>query len=176
MSCGIAVVGPNGSGKTTLGAALAAALGFTHIDIEAYYFEEADIPYSKPRSLGEVRDLLLKDAKAFGRFVVSSVNCDFGEEMNAMYTCVAYIQAPLETRLKRVKKRAVLQYGDRVLEGGDMYEQEQGFFSFVANRTMEKTDAWIRTVKCPVIYIDGEKPIAENVETLKARISALMET
>lgn len=36
---GIIIFGANGSGKTTLGRELAGLLGFRHMDIEDYYFE-----------------------------------------------------------------------------------------------------------------------------------------
>ena len=39
----IAIVGGNGSGKTTLGAALSKELNCKHMDIENYYFEDAEM-------------------------------------------------------------------------------------------------------------------------------------
>ena len=50
-SQGIIVFGANGSGKTTLGRELALAFNYKHMDIEDYYFEKSDIPYTKARSL-----------------------------------------------------------------------------------------------------------------------------
>ena len=52
--------------------------------------------------------------------------------------CVIYLQVPLDIRFNRVKQRAFDKFGDRVLVGGDMYEQEQEFFDFVVQKTMEK--------------------------------------
>lgn len=167
MSYGIAVVGANGSGKTTLGRYLADLLGYQHMDIEDYYFKESVIPYANSRTREEVRALLLADMKKHDRFVLSAVNCDFGNEINTLYDCVVYIEAPLEIRLERIKRRAVDKFGSRVLKGGDMYEQEQDFFEFVAARTMDKTDAWLRSTECPVIHVDGTEPVAHNAERVK---------
>ena len=50
MPKGIAIVGGNGSGKTALGAALSKELNYKHMDIEDYYFREAENPYSQPRT------------------------------------------------------------------------------------------------------------------------------
>ena len=171
MSHGIAIVGANGSGKTTLGKHLADLLGYKHMDVEDYYFKDSAIPYANPRTREEVQELLLADIKKQGQFILSAVNCDFGDDINAMYDCVIYINAPLEIRLNRVKQRSVNKFGSRVLEGGYMYEQEQNFFNFVVSRTMDKTDIWLQSIKCPVICIDGTEPIATNAKMIKENIT-----
>ena len=167
---GIAIVGANGSGKTTLGKHLADLMGYKHMDVEAYYFKASTIPYINPRTKEEVQELMIADIKKYNNFVLSSVNCDYGREINSLYNYVIYIKAPLDIRLERVKKRSVDKFGIRVLEGGDMYEQEQKFFKFVASRTMDKTDAWLQSIECPVIYIDGTETITNNAEMLKEKI------
>lgn len=171
MSYGIAIVGANGSGKTTLGKHLADLLGYKHMDVEDYYFKDSAIPYANPRTREEVQELLLVDMKKQGQFILSAVNCDFGDDINAMYNCVIYINAPLEIRLNRVKQRSVSKFGSRVLEGGDMYEQEQNFFNFVSSRTMDKTDTWLQSIKCPIICVDGTAAIASNAKLIKENIT-----
>ena len=174
MSNGIAVVGANGSGKTTLGKQLADLLGYRHMDIEDYCFKESAIPYAEPRTGEEVKELLLADIRKHEQFILSAVNCDFGDDINVMYDCVIYIKVPLEIRLSRVKKRSVNKFGCRVFVGGDMYEQEQKFFDFVASRTMDKTDKWIQSIKCPVVWIDGTKSIESNAKMIKENIAELI--
>lgn len=171
MCHGIAIVGANGSGKTTLGKRLADLLGYKHMDVEDYYFNESVIPYANPRTAEEVQELMLADIKKYSHFVLSSVNCDFGSEINSFYNCVIYMKAPLDIRLKRVKQRSIDKFGNRVLIGGDMYEQEQIFFEFVLSRTMDKTDKWLQDIKCPVFYIDGTETITNNAEMIKEKIN-----
>ena len=101
-------------------------------------------------------------------------NCDYGNTINAMYDCIIYIKVPLEIRLNRVKQRGINNFGDRVLEGGDMYEQERNFYDFVATRTMEKTDTWLRSMKCPIIFVDGTEPIANNAKMIIENIPQFM--
>lgn len=31
---------------------------------------------------------------------------------------------------------------------------------------IEKTKKWLKTLSCPVVYLDGTKPIEENIEYL----------
>lgn len=167
MPEGIIICGGNGSGKTTLGRELAAAIGYKHMDIEDYYFMEADIPYSKSRTRDEVIQLMLKDTEKYRRFIISAVNGDMGKEINSMYCCAVYLSVLKELRLERVKRRAFCKFGARVLPGGDMYEQEQRFFELVASRTTEQTEQWLKTLSCPVIYADGTREISENVRLIR---------
>lgn len=166
---GIVICGGNGSGKTTLGRELSGVLNYKHMDIEDYYFLNAPIPYSKSRTREEVCELMLKDIKKYKNFIISAVNGDMSEEINSKYDLAVFLDVPLDIRLKRVKQRAYNKFGGRVLEGGDMYEQEQRFFNAVANAYEEKTERvkeWLKTLSYPVIYIDGTMDIAENVKSI----------
>lgn len=153
--CGILVFGPNGSGKTTLAGELARLLDFKHMDIEDYYFEESEIPYTIARSHEEFLNLMLADVQKHRSFVLSAVDGNFGTVIPQFYKLAVYIEAPLPLRLARVKNRAYAQHGSRVLEGGDMYEQEQKFFAYVEQRPLEKIDRWAETLTCPLVRIDG---------------------
>ena len=152
---GIMVFGANGSGKTTLGRELAHILNFKRMDAEDYYFEKSEVPYSVVRPREYVLELMLADIKKYRSFVLSGVTGDYGNEIPSFYELAVYITAPLELRMERIKKRAYEQYGERVLKGGDMYEQEQKFFDFVASRPLIKIDQWAETLTCPIIHVDG---------------------
>lgn len=174
MSCGIMICGANGSGKTTLGKALAAALGFKHMDIEDYYFLDSDVPYSCSRPRDEMLTLMLDDIEKYGRFVLTVVDGDFGDKITSLYKMAVYISAPLELRIERIKKRSFEKFGERMLKGGDMFEQENNFFEFAAARSMEKTEKWLKTLRCPVIYADGTKGIEDNVKTIVEELEIIL--
>jgi adenylate kinase family enzyme len=161
---GIIIFGANGSGKTTLGRELARILGFKRMDAEDYFFRESIIPYSDARSKREVVELMLADIKKFRSFIISSVTGDYGSIIPQYYKLAVYMSAPHDLRMERVKKRTHDKLGDRILEGGDMYESEQKFFDFVATRLLSKIDQWAKTLTCPIIHIDG---------TVDWRISAI---
>ena len=168
MKCGICVCGLNGSGKTTLAGALAKELNFIHMDIEQYYFTSTHNPYSSSRTREEVERLLLKDIKKNPCFVFSAVNGNMTPEINENYTLVVYLDVPLDVRMKRIRQRAIDKFGDRVLPGGDMYDQEENFFAFAEKRTPEKIEDWLKTLSHKVLRLDGTKPIQENVEHIKS--------
>lgn len=172
MALGIAVVGGNGSGKSTFGKALADMLGYKHIDVEDYAFRDSAVPYTEPRPVSEMREMIFRDIQKHGDFVLSSVGGDMGEEINALYKTIVYIQVPLDVRMERVKQRAIDRFGNRVLAGGDMYAREQEFLNFVAVRTLERTDSWVQKAGLPVIYVDGTALVTDTAQQLAKQLTA----
>jgi adenylate kinase family enzyme len=166
MPNGIVIFGANGCGKTTLGCELARELKIKHLDVEDYYFEESEIPYSKPRSKDTVIELMLVDIEKCDSFVLSSVKGDYGDKISSMYKLGVFLSVPIDIRLERVKHRSLEQYGERVLVGGDMYEQEQGFLEFVRTRNLSIIDEWTKTLDCPILHLDGTKAISENIQLI----------
>ena len=154
---GIIVFGANGSGKTTLGRELAHILDFKHMDHEDYAFKESKIPYTVPRTNEECIELMLADIEKYRSFVISAVTGDFGDTIPRFYKLAVYLAAPIEIRMKRIKQREYEKFGERVREGGDMYEQRLKFHDFVASRPLSRIEQWAETLTCPVIHIDGTK-------------------
>ena len=167
MSIGIIVFGLNGSGKSTLGKELASLLSYKHMDIEDYFFMESDIPYSKQRTREECLGLLLKDTREHGKFVLSAVKGDFGEEISSLYKLGVFIDVPYDIRIKRVEQRTIDKFGDRIKKGGDMYESEKKFLEFVKSRNIASVENWSATLNCPIIYVDGTKDIFYNAKLIK---------
>ena len=152
---GIVVFGANGSGKTTLGHELARLLGFKHIDHEDYAFEESETPYAVERSRYVCTALMLADIEKHRSFVLSAVTGDFGDIIPQYYKLAVYIEAPMELRVERVKQRNLERFSERVLMGGDMYAQQQGFIDFVASRSLVRIEQWSQTLTCPILRVDG---------------------
>ena len=159
---GIVIFGANGSGKTTLGRELAQILNYKHMDIEDYYFEESEIPYTVKRPHEDCLNLMFTDIEKYRSFVLSTVTGDFNDKIQSFYKLAVYLSAPHDLRMERVKKRSYDKHGERVLEGGDMYEMEQEFFSFVDTRPLSKIEQWAETLTCSIIYVDGTKDWRTN--------------
>lgn len=51
-----------------------------------------------------------------------------------------------------------------------MYEQEEAFFEFVASKAENTVEEWVRLLNCPIIRIDGTKPIEENLDFIIKQI------
>lgn len=169
-SMGIIICGLNGTGKSTLGKALAEKLHFHFIDIENLYFPKTNpnYIYASLRTRKEVEKLLLHEIKTHKNFILASVKGDYGEVIYSLIQYAILLDVPKNIRLQRVKKRSFQKFGKRMLSGGDLFEQEEKFFRFVESRNESTVEEWVKTLKCPVMRIDGTKPIDENTDFIIA--------
>jgi len=116
---------------------------------------------------------MLADIEKYGKFVITGCMCDYDDVIPQYYRLGVHISAPHELRMERVKQRAHDKFGARVLEGGDMYEQEQKFFAYVAKRPLARIDEWAATLNCPVIQVDGTVDWRENAAEIVKVIGGL---
>lgn len=175
MGTGIIVCGLNGSGKSTLGSALANKLNFHYIDNEDLFFKKSDSQYvyNAPGTRKEAELLLWKEITAHENFVFSAVKGDYGERVYSYYKYAVLIETPKDIRLIRVKNRSFQKFGDRMKSGGDLYEVEKKFFEFVEARPENLVEEWLRRLKCPILRVDGTKPIEQNVDYIISRMYSL---
>ena len=173
MGIGILLCGLNGSGKSTLGRALAEKTGACFIDNEDLYFPKtgADYPYAVSRSREEVEELLLREIRGRENFIFASVKGDYGEEVVSRFRYAVLVEVPRDLRLARVRDRSFRKFGARMLEGGDLYAREQEFFDFVASRPEDTVEEWLKGLRCPVIRVDGTRPVEETVRLILRQIA-----
>lgn len=172
MGTGIIVCGLNGAGKSTLGRALAKELQFRFIDNEDLYFPKNNPQYlfASPRSHEEVEELLLREIQTHENFVFASVKGDYGEVVSSHFRYAVLIEVPKEIRMQRVRERSFQKFGERMLPGGDLYETEEAFFAYVGSRAENTVEEWLKTLHCPILRVDGTKPIEENVRCIAMEI------
>ena len=168
----IIVCGLNGAGKSTLGKALAEKLNYRFIDIEDIYFPKDDpnYMYLNPRPFEEVERILLNIISENKSFVLASVKGNFNQDIVSHFMCAVYIEAPKETRMKRVYERSYNKFGERMLEGGDLYEKEKTFFDFVKSKDENTVEVWLSSISCPIIRVDGTLPIENNAELIAEQL------
>lgn len=174
MGTGILICGLNGCGKSTIGKALAAKTGFHFIDNEDLFFSRShpNDPYTNPRTRDEVERLLMDEVKKHPHFVFAAVKGDYGKAIIPFYQYAVLIEVPKQIRSLRIRNRSFQKFGNRMLSGGDLYQQEEAFFQLAASRQEDEVESWVRTLPCPVIRVDGTKPVAENVEFIIKEISS----
>ena len=165
MGTGILICGLNGCGKSTLGRALAQELGFHFIDNETLYFSRTDAlePYVNPRSREEVEELLMAEVERHGNFVFASVKGDYGTAILPLYSYAVLMKVPGDIRAQRVRNRSFQKFGSRMQPGGDLHRQEEAFFQLASSRTDAYVEEWVQTLHCPVIRVDGTRPIEETI-------------
>ena len=152
---------------------MARILAYKHMDIEDYCFAPSEIPYTRERSREECLRLMLADMQRHPSFVLCAVTGDFGEEIMSMYALAVHVTAPRDVRMMRIRQRAFDQHGERILEGGDMFEQEENFFRFAASRPLARIEQWAAQLSCPVLRVDGMQPISENAQWIAAQYASL---
>ncbi|MEN6315339.1 MAG: NUDIX domain-containing protein [Clostridiaceae bacterium] len=157
MPHGIILLGANGSGKSTLGRELARVLNFAHFDVEDYWFYQTDIPYTAIRPQEERNKILLSDMKNHGSFVVSGDISDWSDEFLTMFDLAVFFSAPTEIRMMRIENREYKRWGNRVCEGGDMYESQKKFRVFAATRDVGLLEQSALEYPCPIVYYDSTK-------------------
>lgn len=167
---GIIICGLNGTGKSTLGKTLAEKLHFYFIDIENLYFPKTNpnYIYSSPRTREDVAERLLCEIRTHENFILASVKGDYGEELYSFFQCAILLDVPRNIRLQRVKDRSFQKFGNRMLSSGDLFEQEEKFFRLVESRNEDTVEKWVKSLKCPIMRIDGTKPVDENTDFIIA--------
>ena len=186
MSKGIMIAGAAGVGKTTLGKELAKRLYFQHLDLDDYYYRwDTELPYSESPPHDEIRACVMNDIVKHPNFVMSgTIGSILWDLVNPLFDLAVLLFVPAAIRQERLRERAFVRYGQRVLLGGDMYEEHQKFYADVelyetgthptVPVTLERHERWAKELSCPVLRLDGTKSIYENTTWLAKQYALIV--
>ncbi len=181
MASGIMIMGSSGAGKTTLGKLVAKELGYTFVDIDEYIWrKDTEIPFSEMYPKAEKISRLMEAISNCEHFVMAGSMNSFHEYFDPYFELVVHLHADAQIRVKRVHERELGWFGERVLEGGDMYEEHQKMLRGIAGYdygmggcTLQQHEKWMKSLKCKVIHLDGADSFEKNlniiIETYKGR-------
>ena len=168
----IHIFGASGSGTSTLGRAIADRTGYVFLDSDDYLWLPTDPNYTTKRLAEERLALLERDIDASHGAVVSGSLVGWGDPLMDRFTLAVRLVVPQDIRMARLERRELNRYGDRIRPGGDMYETSQAFLAWAAayedgpvtmrSRTMH--DLWQQKLTCPLLILDGTRPMEELVE------------
>lgn len=172
------IFGASGSGTTTIAKIIRDRLGHEHFDSDNYFWQNTKDPFTVERQRDECLQLMKDEIGHCNKWVLSGSLSGWGEELFTYFDLVVFVYVPKEIRLERLKKREYERYGERVLPGGNRYEQSNSFLEWAMaydngtrnGRSLPKHEALLRTVECPVIRI-------ENIyleESVKSVVNAVM--
>jgi adenylate kinase family enzyme len=178
MSNSIHIFGASGSGTTTLGRALAEHLNYIHFDTDDYFWSPTDPPFTQKRETTLRQQHLMDDLTAHESWVLSGSLCGWGNVAIPSFDLVTYLWVPCVIRLERLRQREHERYGERITASGNMYEQSQAFLDWVASydeggldmRSRQRHEKWLGTLPCPIICIEGEYTIEEQLDVLMMEI------
>jgi adenylate kinase family enzyme len=174
----IHILGASGSGTTTLGRALSQRLQCLFFDTDAYFWLPTDPPFTGKRETTLRQQLLMDDLTAHKSWVLSGSLCGWGDLAIPLFDLVVYLWLPTDIRLERLRQREIERYGERIMPGGDMYEQSQAFLDWAASyddggldmRSRQRHEQWLSTLPGPIVCIEGEYSIEEQIDMLVAEI------
>lgn len=165
MPEGILITGLNGCGKSTVCRLLAEKLNYFSMDVEDYYFIKSNTPYSKFHTLEETQMLMERDIEKYQKFVLATVNCNWGK-INSAFKLAVVLMAPIDIRMERINSREYEKFGDRVLKGGDLYDSQLKFHNKVLVRTDEHIEKQMQYISCPVLELDATLPLTDIVNKI----------
>lgn len=174
MATGIMIMGSSGAGKTTLGKLVARELGYTFVDIDDYIWrKDTEIPFSAMYPRAEKISRLQEAIANCQHFVMAGSMNSFHEHFDPYFELVVHLHADAQLRVKRVHERELGWFGERVLAGGDMFEEHQKMLNGIAGYeegtggcTLQKHEEWIRSLTCKVIRLDGADPLEKNAKSI----------
>ncbi len=174
MATGIMIMGSSGSGKTTLGKIVAEKLGFTFVDIDEYIWcKDTEIPFTKMYIKAEKISRLMEAIINCEHFVMAGSMNSFHEYFDPFFEIVVHLSANVQLRVNRAHERELRIYGNRILQDGDMFEEHQKFLNDIAGYdygrgscTLQQHEAWIKSLKCKVIKLDGACSLENNTNAI----------
>ena len=171
MSTGIMLIGPSGSGKTTLGKAVAEKLGYPYFDVDGYIWRRDTVePYTQMYTRAEKISRLSHDIGPCEHFVMAGSMSSFHYAVDDKFAMMVLLYVEPDIRVQRVHGRSIERFGERVLEGGDLYERHLKFLE--ENRRYEQDGspnlseqrAWMDSMQCMKIELDGTDSIENNAK------------
>ena len=171
----IHLMGASGSGVTTLGRAVANRLALPHHDSDDYFWLPTAPPYQTTRPAAERLRLMHEMFLPRLDWVLSGSVTGWGEELVPFFDLVVFVVAPRELRMRRLQAREATHFGAAaVAPGGWRHEETESFVEWASHyeagdregRSLAKHEAWLAGLPCPVVRVDGSRPLADLVEQL----------
>mgnify|MGYP004684081617 FL=1 len=173
MSSGIIIIGPSGSGKTTLGKIAARKLGYPYFDVDDYIWKQnTDSPYTQMYTRDEKISRLSNDIAPYEHFVMAGSMSSFHYAFDEMFEMMVILYVSPDIRIERVHKRAIERFGERVLEGGDMYEAHMRFlndnrrYEEDGSPNMREQKEWMENMSCVKIELDGAAELEKSADII----------
>ena len=173
MPRGIIIFGSAGAGKTTLGKMVAQQLNYPYYDIDDYIWrKDTAIPFQIMYSRDEKAGRLLEAISKHEHFVMAGSMDSFNAPFVPLFDLAVHITVTPEVRAARIHERELAIFGDRILEGGDMYEEHQRFLDSAARYETDGSPClkthleWAKTLPCKVLYLNGEDELVKNVRLI----------
>lgn len=174
MPRGIIITGSSGSGKSTLGRLVAAELNIPYFDIDDFLWRwDTPVPYTVMCSREEKISGLMNAIAPHDHFCMGGSMSSFHEHFDPLFDLSVLLTCDPALRTRRIQARKLQQFGTRILPGGDMYEENCRFLASVpsyddgtGSPNLRDHTAWLESLPCPMLRLDGARPLEENVRII----------
>ena len=175
----IHITGASGSGVTTLGRALADALALPHHDTDDYLWLPTTPPYRELRPVEDRLRLMREMFLPRADWVVSGGLDGWGDVLIPLFDLVVFLQVPNEVRIARLRDREARHFGtDAVVPGGWRHAETESFIEWASHyedgtregRSLARQEAWIAPLPCPVLRLDGTRPVQDLVREVECEL------
>jgi adenylate kinase family enzyme len=177
----IHVTGASGSGVTTLGRALGNALALPVHDTDDYFWLPTTPPY---RELRDVADRLRLMGEMFlprADWVLSGGLDGWGDLLVPLFDLVVFLRVPVDICIARLRDREARHFGvDVVGPGGWRQAETTDFIEWASHyedgtregRSLARHEAWLATLRCPLLRLDGTLPTRALVRAVATALDA----
>ena len=175
----IHVFGASGSGTSSLAAALAARHGHRHLDTDDFYWMPTDPPFQAVRPRAERLTRLEAALERWPTWVLSGSLCGWGDPLIPRFDLVVFLWVPTDVRMARLRAREQQRYGaEAIAPGGSLHRGHVEFMSWAAGyddggpgmRSRAMHEAWLAALPTPVVRLDGDRPLEEQLALLQRRV------
>lgn len=178
----IHIYGASGSGTSTLGRKISEELGYKFMDTDDYFWLPTNPKYTTKRSKEERLALMKKDISESDNVVISGSLVDWGDELIPLFTLAIRLVTDTEIRIERIKQRELDKFGERIVPGGDMYQQHLDFIEWarkydtgsVNMRSKAKHDEWQKLLQCKQIVLNGADDLEENLGKVQSEVNSVI--
>src|SRR5688572_3226170 len=177
----IHIMGASGSGTTTLAVEMATRYGHRHLDTDDFFWMHTDPPYREKRPAEERRALLRQALREATSWVLSGSLCGWGDPLIPEFELVVFLTVPTSVRLARLQARESERYGQRIKPEGELHAAHVAFLEWAGRydtggveiRSRALHEAWLATLACAVVRLDGDLPAGEQFARLKGSLNGL---
>ena len=160
---------------------MATRYGHRHLDTDDYFWLQTVPPYREKRPREERLALLRQVSRDSKSWVLSGSLCGWGDPLISEFEVVVFLAVPTPVRLARLRVRESERYGQHAIaSGGELHGAHMEFLDWAGRydtgglemRSRALHEAWLATVSCPVIRLEGDRSAGEQLERIEASLDA----
>ena len=177
----IHIVGASGSGTSSLAVEMATRYGHRHLDTDDYFWLQTVPPYREKRPREERLALLRQASRESKAWVLSGSLCGWGDPLLPEFEVIVFLVVPTPVRMARLRVRESERYGQHAIApGGELHVAHVAFLDWAGGydtgglemRSRALHEAWLASVSCPVVRLEGDLSAGEQLERIEASLDA----